>query len=237
MRIRSAACTAGSICERTSKIVAKKKLNYVPFDKMIVIINGLIPAAILFWEVKFTKIIAVQEYVLHQTGLLAIIFLALSLSVTPLRKLTGWNYLSHFRRSLGLFTFFYASAHFVAYFVFNKGSNIGSVVEDVIQRPFILLGMASLLLLIPLALTSTNGMIKLIGGKRWRRLHMLVYAVALIAGYHYYMFPKYDKTKPEVMLAIFGVLLLYRAVVALPQLMRNKPQPAGFPVVEKELTT
>jgi len=204
--------------------VAAKKLNYVPFDKLIVIINGLIPAAILAYDLKYTRIVGPREYLLHQTGLLAIIFLALSLSVTPLRKLTNWNYLSHFRRSLGLFAFFYACAHFVAYFVFNKGGNIGDVVEDVIKRPFILLGMAALLLLIPLAATSTNGMIKLIGGKRWKKLHMLVYPIALIAGYHYFMFPKYDKTKPEVMLGIFAVLLLYRIVEAALSWNRKRSQ-------------
>jgi DMSO/TMAO reductase YedYZ heme-binding membrane subunit len=192
--------------------VPSKKLNYVPFDKAIVIVNGLIPAAILAWDLQFTNIVASREYVLHQTGLLAIIFLTLSLAVTPLRKLTGWNYLSHFRRSLGLFAFFYALAHFITYFIFNKGANFGEVIDDVVQRPFILLGMAALLLMIPLALTSTNGMIKLLGGKRWKRLHQLVYAIALIAGYHYYMFPKSDRTKPKILLAVIGVLLIYRLV-------------------------
>ena len=207
-------------------IVAAKKLNYVPFDKMIVIINGLIPAALLIYEIKFTKVPGWREYLLHQTGLLAIIFLALSLTVTPLRKLSGWNYLSHFRRSLGLFAFFYACAHFVAYFYFNKGLNFGDVVEDVVNRPFILLGMAALLLMIPLAATSTNGMIKLIGGKRWKKLHMLVYPIVLIAGWHYYMFPKYDKTKPLVMLGIFVVLLLYRVIDKLVPSVRSAKSPA-----------
>ena len=194
--------------------MAKKKLNYVPFDKMIVIINGLIPAALLAWDLEYGHFVAKQEYALHQTGLLALTFLTLSLAVTPIRKLTGWNYLSHFRRSLGLFAFFYAVAHFITYFVFNKGGNFSEVVDDVVQRNFILLGMAALLLMIPLALTSTNGMIKLIGGKRWRRLHQTIYAIVILAGIHYYMFPKYEKTKPEVVLGIIGVLLLYRVVAA-----------------------
>jgi methionine sulfoxide reductase heme-binding subunit len=209
--------------------VAAKKLNYVPFDKMIVIINGLIPAALLAWDLKFSKIVSRQEYLLHQTGLLAIIFLALSLTITPLRKLTGWNYLSNFRRSLGLFAFFYALTHFLAYYFYYKGGNFDQVVSDVADRPFILLGMAALLLMIPLALTSTNGMIKLIGGKRWKRLHQLIYAIVLIAGYHYYMFPKYDKTKPEIMLGVFGVLLLYRVAAAVRAWYRKPARHArGF---------
>lgn len=187
-------------------------MKYVKFDKFILLINGLVPALMMWWDVRHNAFANTVEYVLHTTGLLALIFVVLTLCVTPLRKLTGWNYASHFRRMLGLYAFFYALAHFCTYFWKQKELDIGLVFDDVIQRPFILLGMTALLLMAPLALTSTNGMIKRLGAARWKSLHQLVYVVAGAAAWHYYQFPKSDRSKPMVVIAILGVLFLYRIV-------------------------
>src|SRR5882724_12550498 len=103
------------------------------------------------WDVWHKTVVNPVEYVLHTTGLLALISLVLTLCVTPLRKLTGWNYASHFRRLLGLYAFFYALAHFSTYFFIDKETNLNLVFDDVIHRPFILLGMLALISLVPLA--------------------------------------------------------------------------------------
>ena len=187
-------------------------MKYVKFDKFILLINCLVPAAMMWWDVRHNTFANTVEYVLHTTGLLALIFLLLTLAVTPVRKLTGWNYASNFRRMLGLFAFFYALAHFCTYFWKQKDHQISLVFDDVIDRPFILLGMTALRLMVPLALTSTNGMIKMLGGARWKTLHQLVYVVAAAAAWHYYQFPKADRTKPLIAIGVLGVLFLYRIV-------------------------
>src|SRR5579864_1713595 len=131
-------------------------MNYVRFDKFIVLFNGVLPAAMLAWDWRHDNLGPDKvNAVLHTTGMVALVFLMLTLCVTPLRKLTGWNYLSHFRRMLGLFAFFYASCHFSTNFFFDKSARIAAVVEDVVRRPFILLGMTALLVMVPLATTST----------------------------------------------------------------------------------
>jgi len=167
----------------------------------------------MWWDVRHNAFANPIEYVLHTTGLLAVIFLVLTLTVTPLRKLTGWNYLSHFRRMLGLYAFFYGVAHFCTYFWKDKDLSLSSVFDDVVQRPFILLGMTALLCMVPLAVTSTNTMIKWMGAARWKKLHQLVYISAGAAAWHFYQFPKADRTKPMIVIGILGVLFLYRIVV------------------------
>jgi sulfoxide reductase heme-binding subunit YedZ len=187
-------------------------VKYVKFDKFIVLINGLVPAGMMWWDVRHNVFANPVEYVLHTTGLLAVIFLTLTLTVTPLRKLTGWNYLSHFRRMLGLYAFFYAVAHFCTYFWKDKDLSVQLVFDDVIQRPFILLGMTALLCLVPLAATSTNAAIKWLGAARWKKLHQLSYVAAGAAAWHFYQFPKADRTKPLILIGILTVLFLYRIV-------------------------
>jgi sulfoxide reductase heme-binding subunit YedZ len=187
-------------------------VKYVRFDKFILLINGLVPAGMMWWDVRHNAFVNPVEYVLHTTGLMALIFLVLTLCVTPLRKLTGWNYASHFRRMLGLYAFFYALAHFGTYFFKQKDSSVSLVFDDVINRPFILLGMLALLSMVPLAATSTNAMIKWMGAARWKQLHQLVYVAAGAAAWHFYQFPKSDRTKPLIVIVILAVLFLYRIV-------------------------
>lgn len=199
-------------------------MKYVRFDKFILLVNGLVPAAIMLWDVWHKRVVNPVEYVLHTTGLLALIFLVLTLCVTPLRKLTGWNYASHFRRMLGLYAFFYAAAHFSTYFFYDKQSNFNEVFDDVIHRPFILLGMLGLVSMVPLAATSTNFMIKWMGAQRWKQLHQLVYISAGAAAYHYYQFPKSDRTKPLIFIGVIAVLFLFRIVDNYtPAFRRRKP--------------
>src|SRR3954470_7591863 len=142
------------------------------FAKSVVLLNGLVPLALLCWDDYFDQLGANRsEAIIHTTGVLALVFLFLSLTVTPLRKITGYNFLSHFRRMLGLFAFFYGCLHLLSYMSFDRGWSISGVIADVSKKPFILLGMAALLIMVPLAITSTNGMIKRLGAARWKRLH------------------------------------------------------------------
>src|SRR5207244_4436717 len=134
--------------------------------------------------------------------ILALIFLFLSLSITPVRKLTGWNWLSHFRRMLGLYAFFYALIHFLIYFGFQRSMSVSRVFNDVLKRPFIFFGMAALAMLIPLAMTSTNGMIKRMGARRWKQLHRLAYVAAISGAVHYLLFGKIVTLQPEVFAAV-----------------------------------
>ncbi len=146
----------------------------VRFAKFVVILNGIVPGALLAWDAYHRQIGANGvNYALHTTGLLAFIFLLLSLVVTPLRKLTGWNTLITFRRSLGLYGFFYACVHFLIFFGFDRAGSVTSTVKEILSRRYLQIGALGLLLLVPLALTSTNAMVMRLGAKRWKALHRL----------------------------------------------------------------
>ena len=149
------------------------------------------------------------EEVLHRTGWWTLTILLATLSVTPLRRLTGWNRLIRYRRLLGLFAFAYATAHFLGYVVLDQWFAWPFIVEDIRERPFILVGFTAWLLLIPLAATSTAGWIRRLGG-RWRRLHRLVYLVAALGSLHFYWRVKADTREPLVFVAVLVVLLLFR---------------------------
>lgn len=148
------------------------------------------------------------EKVTHRTGLTALVLLLCSLAVTPLRRLSGWNGAVRFRRLLGLFAFFYASLHFLVY-LFDQELVPAYVVEDVVERPYVTAGFTAFLLLVPLALTSTRGMIRRLG-KRWQKLHRLVYAAAALAVLHFAWLVKKDLTEPLVYAAVLGLLLALR---------------------------
>ena len=146
------------------------------------------------------------EALLHQLGLWGLRFLLLSLSVTPLRHWTGWAWLIRYRRLLGLFAFFYILLHFLTYSVLDQSLEIGLIIEDVIEHPYITLGMVGLLLLLPLALTSTKGMMRRMG-KRWQKLHRLVYVVALAGVWHFYWQVKLDTFEAAIYILILTILL------------------------------
>jgi len=146
------------------------------------------------------------EALLHALGRWGLKFLLLTLAITPLRRWTGWNWLIRFRRMLGLFAFFYIVLHFLVYAVLDQGLDFSAIIEDVLKRPYITLGMTGLLLLLPLALTSTKGMMRRLG-KRWQKLHRLVYVIAVLAVWHFYWQVKLDTLEPIFYVSVLAVLL------------------------------
>ena len=186
-------------------------MNDVSFIKKVIFVNALVPLALLLWDAFGNRLGAhPQEFALRTTGYLTLIFLLIGLSVTPLRKLTKRGDLVKYRREIGLFAFFYSALHFTIYIWFDRELNLQSAAADVVQRPFIALGMAAFFMLIPLALTSTNSMIKRLGGKRWQALHRLTYAIAIAGVLHYYLIVKTDTTQPLAFAAVLAILLGYR---------------------------
>jgi sulfoxide reductase heme-binding subunit YedZ len=142
-------------------------------------------------------------------------FLLITLAVTPLRRLSGLNWLLRLRRMLGLFTFFYAALHFASYVWLDQFFDWAAIWKDIVKRPFITVGFASFLLLIPLAATSNNAMIKRLGGRLWQKLHRTVYAIAVFAVLHYWWMVKIDITQPAIYAAALAVLLGLRVYWAI----------------------
>ena len=159
------------------------------------------------------------EFITRNTGDWTLYFLCLTLAVTPLRRLTHWNWLVKLRRMLGLFAFFYAALHFVTFLWFDHFFDIDEMLKDVIKRPFITVGFIAFLLLMPLAVTSTNGMVKRLGGKRWQWLHRLIYVIAPLGIVHFWWMKagKQDFSQPILFGAIVALLLLMRVFWNLAQ--------------------
>ena len=152
------------------------------------------------------------ETLQHSTGDWTLRFLILTLAVTPLRKVFNLPELIRFRRMLGLFAFFYVSLHFITYLGPDQSFSLSSMWKDVYKRPFITVGFLGFILLIPLALTSTAGWIRRLGGRRWQMLHRLIYVTAIAGVIHYYWLVKSDVRKPLQYAFFVGVLLLWRIV-------------------------
>jgi len=146
------------------------------------------------------------EEILDRFGNWALRMIMVTLAVTPLRRITGWNWLVRFRRMLGLFAFFYALMHFLTWLILDQGLLLSAILEDLVERPFITIGFAALLLLIALATTSTNGMRRRLG-LRWQILHNAVYVIAILGVWHYWWQVKKDITEPLIYAAILAVLL------------------------------
>ena len=151
------------------------------------------------------------EELIHRLGKWGLKFLLITLAVTPLRKLTGWNWLIRFRRMLGLFAFFYVLLHFLVYAGLDQRFDLAVIVEDVIERPYITIGMLALLLLLPLAATSTKGMMRRLGG-RWQKLHRMVYLIAVLGVWHFYWQVKLDTLEALIYAGILAALLGFRLV-------------------------
>ena len=149
------------------------------------------------------------EDILHSLGLWGLKFLVLTLMVTPLRDLLGKPWLLSFRRMLGLYTFFYILMHFLTWLIIDQDFYLAGVLEDVAKRPFITIGFAAFLMLIPLAITSMNGMMRRLG-KRWKKLHRLVYVIAILGVWHYYWLIKADIREPLAYAGVIALLLGYR---------------------------
>ncbi len=149
------------------------------------------------------------EYITHFTGSWSLLILLASLSVTPVRRLTGWNELIKLRRMLGLFAFFYAALHFSTYMVLDLFFDFAAIANDIYKRPYITVGFSALVLMIPLALTSTTSMIRRLG-KRWQQLHYLVYGIAILGVLHFYWLVKADIRRPVQYGALLALLLGFR---------------------------
>jgi sulfoxide reductase heme-binding subunit YedZ len=190
-------------------------MNDVKFYKIVIFINSLVPLSLLAWDAFFGKLGANPvEFFLRTTGVLTLLFLLITLSVTPLRKYYGWNNLVKYRRMLGLYSFFYGFLHLAAYSIFDKSFSLSAIAGDVWERPFIAVGMLAFFTLVPLAVTSTNAMIKRLGGKNWARLHKATFAAAIFGVIHFWMIVKSDVFYPLLFGLILAVLLGYRIYVA-----------------------
>ncbi len=186
------------------------------FIKLVIAVNALIPLLLLGWDWYRGRLGANPvEFVLATTGVLTLVFLLVSLSVTPLRRLTGDNSIIRYRRMLGLISFFYGCTHLTTYSVFDKSGSLRAIGADVWERPFIALGMGALAILLPLAVTSTNGWVKRLGGKRWQNLHRLVYLAAIFGVAHFYLIQKSDVFWPVVFAIFLCLLFGYRAYLKL----------------------
>lgn len=180
--------------------------------KAVLFVLCLVPAAALTWRF-FDEALGANpiEAITHATGEWTLRFLLITLAVTPLRRLTGWHWLIRLRRMLGLYAFFYALLHFLTYVVLDQFFDGWAIVLDVLKRPYITVGFAAFVLLIPLAVTSTNRMIKRLGGRRWQALHRSVYAIAILGVVHYWWLVKADIAGPLIYALILAALLGARA--------------------------
>lgn len=183
----------------------------IKFNKILLFTNALVPLGLLGFDALRGNLGANPiEFFLRTTGVLTLIFLLITLAVTPLRKYFGWNNLVKFRRMLGLYAFFYGFLHLITYSIFDKSLSLSAIASDVWQRPFIAVGMLAFFLLIPLAVTSTNSMIKRLGGKNWTRLHKSTYLIAVLGVIHFWMIVKSDVFYPALFGIVLAVLLFYR---------------------------
>jgi sulfoxide reductase heme-binding subunit YedZ len=192
--------------------MARSKSYLIPGLKIGVWIAALVPLGLLLEAYFSGALFFVDpiEEIQRKTGIAALILLLLSLSVTPLRQLTRWNKVVKFRRLLGVFSFFYALLHASSYFYFDQELSVANITADVKEHPWVLVGFSAFILLIPLAVTSTTGWIRRLGGKRWNKLHMLVYPIAILGVLHFYWLIKLDATEPYIYAAILAVLLGWR---------------------------
>jgi sulfoxide reductase heme-binding subunit YedZ len=178
------------------------------FTKALLWVLCLVPLARLAW-LGYTDGLGANpiEFITRATGDWTLRFLLITLAVTPLRKLTGLHWLLRLRRMLGLFAFFYVSLHFTTYLWLDQFFDLSSIARDIVKRPFITVGFAAFVLLVPLAATSTNAMVRRLGGRRWQALHRTVYAIAIMGVVHYWWLVKKDITEPVLYGAVLALLL------------------------------
>lgn len=203
------------------------KPQYVTWIKAVVFAVCLVPLAHLAWQGFHNRLGANPiEYITHSTGWWTLAFLLITLSVTPLRRLLNLPWLLRLRRTFGLFAFFYASLHFVTYIWLDQFFDWSDIVKDVGKRPFITVGFSAFVLLIPLAVTSTNAMVKRLGGRRWQLLHRLVYAIAIFGVLHFWWLVKKDITEPLIFASLLALLLIIRLLYLLKQQRSATPPSA-----------
>lgn len=181
----------------------------VSATKAAVFALALVPVAKMAYLTISGQLVEPLEHISRGTGDWVLYFLCMTLAVTPLRRLTGWNWLLKLRREIGLFAFFYAFLHFMTFLWFDHFFDFAEMWKDVLKRPFITVGFIAFVLLIPLAVTSTNGMIRRLGGKRWQWLHRLIYLVAPLGILHFWWMKagKNDFQEPIIFGLVVAVLL------------------------------
>ncbi|WP_321817583.1 MULTISPECIES: protein-methionine-sulfoxide reductase heme-binding subunit MsrQ [unclassified Paraburkholderia] len=198
--------------------------RWLPWAKVAVFVAAWYPLArIVFFGLTDRLGANPIEFITRSTGLWTLVFLCITLAVTPLRRLTGWNALLRFRRMLGLYAFFYATLHFTTYIWFDKWFDVAAMLKDVGKRPFITVGFAAFVLLIPLAVTSTKAMVRKLG-RRWQSLHRLIYAIGVLAILHFWWLKsgKHDLVLPKIYGAIMLALLGWRLAVWLIARMKAR---------------
>ena len=173
------------------------------------------------------------EFITRTTGDWTLRFLLLTLAVTPLRKLTGWHALAKFRRMLGLYAFFYGMVHLSSYLAFDHAFEVMDILRDIAKRPFITVGFSALVLMVPLAATSTNAVVRRLGAKRWLALHKLVYVLAPLGVLHFWWMVKKDVTEPAVYAVILTALLGYRVALKLIERRRSDTSSGGFAITPR----
>ncbi len=203
------------------------------YFRMQVILGGAVPAAMLLWDTLRGQLGAnAVNNALHITGILSLVCLFLSLAVTPLRVLTGWNWLVVSRRSLGLYGFMYAVLHLIIYVAWDRMGSLSSTFEEIVSRRFLTVGFLAVLLMVPLAVTSTNAMIRRLGASRWKLLHRLAYVVVVLGVIHYYMLVKSDIRQPLAFALVLTPLLGFRAVKHYVDLRNLAFHPASTPALQ-----
>lgn len=183
------------------------------FAKHFVIACCVTPFLLLLWDAYNSKLgVNSVNYAIRTTGLMGIIFLTLSLAMTPLRRLTKWYPLLAVRRNFGVFGFFYIALHFTIFFLWDRDMSVGSTIHEIVTRQYLWFGTGALVLMIPLAATSFDSMVSRLGGKRWKLLHRLNYVIVLFGVVHYYLLVKADTTKPKAFAITFAALMLTRLI-------------------------
>jgi ferredoxin-NADP reductase/DMSO/TMAO reductase YedYZ heme-binding membrane subunit len=195
------------------------------FVKSIVLLNCAVPVTLLAWDAVMGRLGANPvNFAIRTTGLLSLIFIILTLAVTPVSRMTGWGWLGQFRRMLGLYAFFHAGLHFLIFFWFDRAASVLGTLSEIAMRTYLMVGFIGLVLMAPLAITSTNGMIKRLGPKRWKLLHRLVYVVAIAGALHFALLVKADLTRPIAFAVPITLLFAWRLGAHYFQLRRESYQ-------------
>jgi len=199
----------------------------LPWLKPGVFVGALVPLVVMLWKGRTGRLGADAIAVaLNQLGYTALIFLTASLLCTPLKIATGWTWGIRMRRMLGLFAFFYVCLHFTTYAVLDQGLSLGAIGSDIVKRKFILVGFTALLLLIPLAITSTDKMVRRLGFPKWKMLHRFAYVAGILGGIHFLWRVKKDLREPLIFLSILALAFALRVFDAY---RKRRPRPVPAP--------
>jgi methionine sulfoxide reductase heme-binding subunit len=202
-------------------------MNRLRLTKTIIFLAALIPLGRLGWKALHDGLGANPiEVITHSTGDWILILVLVTLTITPLRRITRQYWLIGVRRMIGLFAFFYGGLHFTTYIWLDKSFDLHEMFKDIAKRPFITVGFSAFVLLIPLALTSTAGWIRRLGGRNWQRLHRLIYLTGILGVIHYLWLVKADRRKPLEYGFVLSMLLLYRVVMWVTEGRKDATVPA-----------